>query len=97
VHAPRARAGHARGFLSDSDYSPIDARILRRADEAGKADGTGFALFPVIGGTFAEGQYRLHLEFRRNNKASDQSSSVLRQAGRETDEVVVLDVPWLSR
>jgi hypothetical protein len=92
VRAPGAHRGHARAFLSDSDYKPVTTTVLR------KADGTGFALFPeTTAGTFDAGEYRLHLEFRRNNQATDSSSTILRQAGRDTPEVVDLDVPWLTR
>lgn len=95
VRAPGDDAGHARGFLRDSEYTPVPTRVLRRADETGKADGTGFALFPAtLASTFTEGQYRLRLEFRRNNQASDPESTVLRQAAHDTPELVEIDIPW---
>ena len=90
VRAPGSDTGHARGFLRDADYTAVATKILR------EADGTGFALFPAAAGILAEGQYRLQLEFRRNIQASDLSSIVLRQAGRDTPEVVELDIPWLA-
>jgi hypothetical protein len=85
-----ASASHARAFIADADYAPVALTILR------KADGTGFALFPAAG-AFTKGQYRLRLEYRRNNQQQDPSSLVLRQAGSDASESVAIDIPWLTR
>jgi hypothetical protein len=81
--------GHARRFLPASEYANIAAvKILRHAD------GTSFALF--AGAPLPQGQYRLRLTYRRDNTAADPASTVLSRAGDSSDEVVVLDVPWLA-
>jgi hypothetical protein len=90
LRPPEEGAGHARSFLPPGDYGPIPVRVLR------KADGTGVALFPQTPG-LQPGQYRLHLEFHRDNRAADPGSIVLRQAGSATPELVDLDIPWLGR
>jgi hypothetical protein len=91
IRAPRLDAAHRRAFMRNADYQPVPTKILRNAD------GTRFALFPATAtDTFAPGQYRLRLEFRRNNKSVDQSSTILRQAGRDTSEAVELDIPWIT-
>jgi hypothetical protein len=90
VRPPAGEAGHARSFLPPSDYGPVPVRMLR------KADGTGVALFPQTA-PLRPGEYRLHVEFRRDNRAADPASTVLRQAGNSDAELVDLDIPWLAR
>jgi hypothetical protein len=69
-----------------------DARVLR------KADGTGYFIMRVPGGPatispLAPGQYRLALLYRRDNRATDPASRVLRQANSSTSEQATLDIP----
>lgn len=89
---PRTGWGHRRLFLPDSAYSPVAARVMR------KADGTGlFVTVPQAaapGTRLAEGQYRLQLTYVRDNKASDPGSQIFRQAGNSSPESVSLDIPW---
>jgi len=94
VRGSASAESHTRAFMPDGAYASVPVRILRKADERGRADGTAFALVPeTVGGTFAEGEYRLRLQFMRNNQQSNPSSIILRQAGRDTPEVVELDIP----
>jgi hypothetical protein len=90
VRAPEGAGGHARWFLPPGDYAPVPVRLLR------KADGTGVALFPLAG-PLEPGQYRLHVEFRRDNRAADPASTVLRQAGSAAAELTDLDIGWPAR
>jgi hypothetical protein len=87
------RADHMRGFRPASAYTAITgtARILR------SADGTSFfILIPSAapaGSTIAAGQYRLKLAYERNNRLTDPSSPILKEAGSSATEVVVIDIP----
>ncbi len=67
------------------------ARILR------KADGTGFFIFiiapTVVGSRLADGQYRLHFRYRRDNTSNDPNSLILTESGRDDDELVQLVIP----
>ena len=86
--------GHARRFLPPGSYTAVsDARVLRRAD------GTGFFIMRVPAGPatispLAPGQYCLVLLYRRDNRAIDPASHVLRQANSSSSEQVTLDIPW---
>ena len=90
LRTPEKGASHARSFLPPGDYGHVPVRVLR------KADGTGVALFPQTPG-LQPGQYRLPIEFHRDNRAADPGSIVLRQAGSAAPELVDLDIPWLGR
>jgi len=86
-------SGHARAFLPDTSYDAAAIRVLR------KADGTGFfvaepAPTPAGWTYLAAGQYRLKLTYRRDNRAADPASQILREAGRSDPERVTIDVPW---
>jgi len=101
ITLPRARAdlrlrdpdgapGHTRSFLPPDAYAAVPVHVLR------KADGTAFAVFPQ-GGALPAGEYRMHLEFRRDNRAVSPGSTVLHRAGSSATELVDLDIPWRSR
>jgi hypothetical protein len=87
IRTPGTTAGHARVFLDSSEYSPVAVKVLRRAD------GTGFALFPAASPSFASGEYRLELEYLRDNRAANNTSIVLREAGNSQPENVTIDLP----
>jgi hypothetical protein len=74
---------HRREFVPDSEFTPVAIRLLRRAD------GTSYVLIPDGGGSFAEGDYRCRLEYRR-----DGPGQVLSEAGETSSEVVQIDIPW---
>jgi hypothetical protein len=81
---------HARRFLNGTtSYTAVGFHILR------KADGTAFFLlptgFPSAG--FLPGSYRLTMDFRRDNTATDPESIILSAAGQTAPETVILDVP----
>ena len=80
---------HQHRFEPDSTFSSVAFKVLR------KADGTGFFVIPTAP-PLAAGTYRLALVYRRNNTAADPGSQVLRQAGDNGDEHVVVDVPWVT-
>lgn len=85
-------AAHSRRFLPDTDYAPVAAQILR------KADGTGF--FVIVpsatpsGSELAAGEYRLHMSYRRDNHAIDPDSQLLSEARNKSDEHATIDIPW---
>lgn len=88
VH-PDGSVVHARRFLKDSDYSPLGGcTVLRKLDE------TAFAIFPGSGQTFGPASYRLGMNYRRDNVASDAASPILREAGDATNEHAFLDFSW---
>ena len=87
---PAGKPGHTCSFLPPDAYADVPIRVLR------KADGTGIALFPAAG-PLQPGHHRLHLEFRRDNRAVDAGSTVLRCAGSTAAELVDLEIPWRSR
>jgi hypothetical protein len=81
---------HARRFLNTTtSYGPVAFHLLR------KADGTAFFLlptgFPSAG--FLPGSYRLTMDFRRDNTATDPESIILSAARQTAPETVILDVP----
>jgi hypothetical protein len=90
--APSATSGHAREFLSTSDWTNVEYKVLR------KNDATAFFLVePSLqspGSALNAGTYRLSLTYRRDNTAFDPPSQVLRKAGDSNPEVVTIDVPW---
>jgi hypothetical protein len=90
VGAPASTVGHTRRFLPENEYGRVESvRVLR------KADGTGFFLLPPPGvSVFTEGQHRLKLTYRRDNRAAKPDSQVLSEAGNSADESVIIDVPW---
>lgn len=81
-------SGHTRRFLHDSAYVADDVLVLR------KADGTGFFLFKPRAARFEIGQHRLIMNYRRDNRAADASSQILREAGNSAPEHVMIDIPW---
>jgi hypothetical protein len=85
--------GHERRFLPASLYVAVPSATALR-----KADGTEAAIFVPASGLLAsaltEGQYRLHLTYRRDNTAAEAGSTILSRTGDSSDEVAVLDVPW---
>jgi hypothetical protein len=90
--APDKTVGHRRRFLGSSQYAPVAMRVLR------KADGTGF--FIVVPATspagtrLNTGQYRLKLNYLRNNKASDPTSQIFSETGNRGPEEANIDIPW---
>ena len=92
LRAPDAIDVHVRRFLTDADYAPTAAQILR------KADGTGFfVIVPsanAAGSALAVGQYRLRMSYRRDNRAIDPASQLLSEAGNKSDECATIDIPW---
>jgi hypothetical protein len=79
---------HARRFLHDNVFTPLaNCRLLRKADE------TAFVVFPAAapGQSFADGSYRLQMQYRRDNTANDPASIVLTEAGDKTPEAATLD------
>jgi hypothetical protein len=86
---------HERRFLADGEYQPVaDVRVLR------KADGTAFmVVLPAAeapGSLLVPAEHRLRLTYRRDNQAADPDSLVLSEAGVTADEIVTLDVPWIT-
>jgi hypothetical protein len=77
---------HEREFLPDAAYTAVPVRLLRRAD------GTGYAIVPEGSASFTEGDYRFHLEYRRED-----SFQTLSERGQTTAEVAVIDVPWEAK
>lgn len=89
--APDGRVVHARRFAPDGAFAPVPLQVLRAAD------GTGLVLVSpdaaAPGGSRLEsGVYRLGWTFRRDNRAADPGSLVLRENGDSTAEVVRMDV-----
>jgi hypothetical protein len=88
---PKGVVGHTRRFLPDSDYSPVAARLLR------KADGTGLFLLVLgassLGSLVPAGQYRLKLSYLRDNRAANPTSQVYSEAGNTGPENVNIDIP----
>jgi hypothetical protein len=82
ILSPDDNTGHTRYFLPPSDYTPVAARVLR------KADGTSFCVLPPAAtpSVLAPGQYRLNLTFRRDNQAS----------GVSDPEQLTIDIPWVA-
>jgi hypothetical protein len=93
--------GHERTFVPDTDYrdfihrggvaEPLHFRVFR------KADGTGFFILRRDGTPILPGQYRIMLEYRRDNQSADPNSTVFQQAGRREPEQVTIDIPTISR
>jgi hypothetical protein len=86
---------HERRFLADGEYQPVaDVRVLR------KADGTAFMVVlpsaEAPGSLLVPAEYRLRLTYRRDNQAADPDSLVLSEAGVTADEIVTLDIPWIT-
>jgi hypothetical protein len=87
---------HARHFLPEEEYVEIDnTQILR------KADGTGFFLVfqnldSPLGSELMPGQYRLSMNYNRDNSIAFPESQVLKQAGNKNPEKVIIDIPWNS-
>ncbi|HVR96334.1 MAG TPA: hypothetical protein VMW27_06960, partial [Thermoanaerobaculia bacterium] len=83
--------GHARFFLPGSAFAAAGGRLLR------KADGTALCLvIPAAaapGSAIPKGQYRLAWTWRRDNRAADPGSPVLRKAGDASPEHAVIDLP----
>jgi hypothetical protein len=90
VRTPGSPNVHTRHFMPDNEYdSPIDAKVLR------KADGTAFFVLPSLAdSSLLKGQYRLRITYRRDNRDSDPNSKILSQGGNSEEENVTLDIPW---
>jgi hypothetical protein len=76
---------HHRQFVPDGSYASLDMSAVR------KPDGTCLFLFPAGGGALPSGAKTLRLRFTFKRNAGP-GLSVLRQAGSDADEVVVLEV-----
>jgi hypothetical protein len=81
VVGPDGHAQHTRSFPADSTYSPIAARVLR------KADGTAFFLIPPQG-TPPTGSMRLAFTYHR---ARTEAGRPMSQAGDRTPEQTAID------
>jgi hypothetical protein len=88
VVAPDGTIIHDRAFLPDRFRSTEDMHVLR------KRDGTGIALVRPQADPLSPGDRRLRLSYRRDNRARAPESAVFSQAGDQSDETVVLDIPW---
>ena len=74
-------------FLRASEYTSVDAKIMR------KADGTGFFIMPSgAANLFPIGSYRLRLIFNRDLRETE--SIILSQAGDTNPEEATIDIPW---
>jgi hypothetical protein len=79
---------HARRFLGHNDFNLLaNCGLVRKADE------TAFVVFPAAapGQTFADGSYRLQMQYRRDNTANDPASVVLTEAGDKAPEIAILE------
>jgi hypothetical protein len=83
IAGPGGLAGHARRFLPDSAFSPLPARVLR------KADGTGFFFVPDGSPPDPAGVLRFRMTYHRVRPAAGRPLS---QAGDRSPERVLLDV-----
>ncbi|HEX2079267.1 MAG TPA: hypothetical protein VHG08_16190 [Longimicrobium sp.] len=90
IVAPDGTVVHARHFLPDEDYVPLDVNVLR------KADGTGLFVLMPGAAPFPLAQYRLALTYRRDNRSRVPGSPVWSQAGDTGPEIVTLDIPLQS-
>jgi hypothetical protein len=87
---PSGAVMHARRVRSVAEFTATPIRLLR------KQDGTGMWVAPT-GGSLAPGVHRLKLTFRRDNRAGDPDSQVLRQAGESGAEEATIEIPWQAR
>ena len=84
-----------RAELQTSAHSPVDARVLRKAD--------GAAILIVVpasnsvGSLLTPGEYRLNFTYRRDNRANDSQSELLSEAGNTASEQATLDIPWQTQ
>jgi len=72
--------------------SPVDARVLRKADGAGF-----FVVVPASnppGSFLPPAPYRFTLTYRRNNRSIDSDSEIFSEAGNSAAEQATLDIPW---
>ena len=77
--------GHACPLLPERAFEAVGLRVLRKLDGAGLfVVPAGEAMIPAL--------YRLTLTFRRDNRAADPGSPVLRQAGVTASEQVAIDI-----
>ncbi len=92
ISAPNGTSGHARTFLPDGTFAPVQAQVLRSADGIGF-----FIVVPTVsapGTRLERGIYRMKLTYRRNNQTSDPDSPVLSEAGNSDPEHLSVDIPW---
>lgn len=83
--APDGQVVHQRQFFPDSSFAAVDASAIR------KLDGTACFLLPAAGSVANTGvTLRARFTFHRNAGAD---LPVFREAGSDSDESVVLDVP----
>lgn len=95
------RLCHLRHFrLPTIDCTDLSNKVLLLRSK----DGTGFFILvrdpsnPIAAGShIKEGEYRLRLTYRRDNRKADPESQLLSQAGLSTAEKVSIDIPWLPR
>jgi hypothetical protein len=73
-------------------YEDVSFKVLRKADGAGLMIVSSGST--PSGSLLKPGEYRLVFTYRRNNRARDQNSDVLSEAGITDPEVVTLDLPW---
>jgi hypothetical protein len=72
--------------------SPVDARVLRKADGAGF-----FVVVPASnppGSFLPPALYRFTLTYRRNNRSINSDSEIFSEAGNSAAEQATLDIPW---
>lgn len=86
---PKEECLHQNVFQRSSKFSNENIKVLR------KRDGTAFFIFKADNGAFVEGNRQIAIAFKRNNKANDSESQIWKQAGDDSNEIVVLNVPWV--
>jgi hypothetical protein len=82
---------HARRFLSESSYTEVPIKVLR------KADGTAFLVVPQSADPFTPGTYRFGFEYRRDNTAADLQAPILSERGITSVEQARIDATWWTR
>jgi hypothetical protein len=89
---PKDNIVHARRFFTNSSYSTLNAKVIRRAD------GTGFAIVVPSGNPASteliEGQYRIVFTYLRDNTAVLPTTQVFSENGSTDPEIATLDIPW---
>jgi hypothetical protein len=78
--------------LGSNNYAELTSKVLRRADGSGVIVVSPAA--SSAGSLLPRGEYRLVFTYRRDNRAKDQNSEVLSEAGNTSPEEAILDLPW---
>lgn len=81
--------------ITPPNYTPVNARVLRKSDGAGF-----FVVVPAAnppGSSLPAGLYRFTLTYRRNNSSIDSDSEIFSEAGDSAAEQATLDIPWQTR